>query len=256
MYNSSHYLQERDGLSILQNDRIQKLYESDPPDYSEAVSIQKALRDKIEPINGFKNIKTVAGADLAIIKDQNKLVCGIVVFTYPELTEIERAWEVVDETFPYIPGLLAFREGPAIIKTYNKLKEKPGVLILDGQGIAHPRGFGIASYVGVLLDIPTMGIAKKKLYGTYNEPKDIAGAYEPLIAKSGEQIGVALKTRIKTKPVFVSIGHKIDLPTSIEIAIVCSKGYRIPEPTRIADKYVAELKKELVYYARKIFMDN
>ncbi len=233
-------------MSILQNDRIKKLYESDPPDYSEAVAVQKELRDNVEPKNGFKNIKTIAGADLAIIKYQNKLVCGIVVFTYPELTIIERAWEVVDENFPYIPGLLAFREGPPIIKAYNKLKEKPDVLILDGQGIAHPRGFGIASYVGVLLDIPTMGIAKKKLYGTYNEPKDIVGSYEPLIAKNSEQIGVALKTRIKTKPVFVSIGHKIDLPTSIEIAIVCSKGYRIPEPTRIADKYVAELKNELV----------
>lgn len=246
MYNSSHYSQERNALSILQNKRIKKLYESDPPDYSEAVAIQKELRDRVEQKNGFNNIKTVAGADLAILKHQNKLVCGIVVFTYPELQEIERAWEVVGEIFPYIPGLLAFREGPAIIKTYHKLQEKPDVLILDGQGIAHPRGFGIASYVGVLLDIPTIGIAKKKLYGTYNEPKDIAGSYEPLIAKNGEQIGVVLKTRINTKPVFVSIGHKIDLPTSIEVATDCSKGYRIPEPTRIADKYVSDLKKELL----------
>jgi len=246
VYNFPHYSQERDDLSILHNDRIKKLYKSDPPDYSEAVAVQKELRDKVEPKNGFKKVKTVAGADLAIIRGRNKLVCGIVVFTYPELKEIERAWEVVDENFPYIPGLLAFREGPAIIKTYNKLHKTPDVLILDGQGIAHPRGFGIASYVGVLLDIPTMGIAKKKLYGIYNDPKDIAGSYEPLISKNGEQIGVALKTRINTKPVFVSIGHKIDLPTSIEIARVCSKGYRIPEPTRIADKYVSELKKELV----------
>jgi len=201
-------------MPLIDQDRLKKLYDSDPPEYSEAIAIQKELRDKAISTNGLDNIKTVAGADLAILKDQNKLVCAIIVFSYPDLIEIERAWEVVDENFPYIPGLLAFREGPAIIKTYNKLKQKPDVLIFDGHGIAHPRGFGIASYVGVLLDISTMGIGKKKLYGTYQEPEDKPGSYESLFSKDGEQIGVVLKTKNKTKPVFVSIGHKIDLATS------------------------------------------
>ena len=141
---------------------------------------------------------------------------------------------------------MAFREGPAIIKTYKKLKEKPDVLILDGQGIAHPRRFGIACYVGVLLNIPTMGIAKKRLYGTHQEPRDIPGSCEPLFSTNSERIGVVLKTKKKAKPVFVSIGHKIDLSTSKEITLNCVRGYRIPEPTRLADKYVAELKKELM----------
>jgi len=232
-------------MSFIDKDRLNKLYESDPPEYGEAVAIQKELRDKVISKNGFNNVKTVAGADLAILKDQNKLVCGIIVFSYPDLVEVERAWEVVDENFPYIPGLLAFREGPAIIKTYNKLKEKPDVLILDGQGVAHPRGFGIACYVGVLLDVPTMGIGKSRLYGSHKEPKDISGSSEALFSKRGEQIGAVLKTKSKTKPVFISIGHKIDLPTSIDIAQNSCKGYRVPEPTRLADKYVAELKKEI-----------
>ncbi len=232
-------------MSLVDEDRLKKLYESDPPEYSEAVAIQNELRDKVISKNGFGSIKTVAGADLAILKDQNKLVCGIIVFSYPDLVEIERVWEVVDENFPYIPGLLAFREGPAIIKTYKKLKEKPDVLILDGQGIAHPRGFGIACYVGVLLDISTMGIGKSRLYGTHQEPEDIAGSYQSLFSKNNEQIGVVLKTKKRTKPVFVSIGHKIDLSTSVDIALNCHRGYRIPEPTRLADQYVAELKKEL-----------
>jgi deoxyribonuclease V len=230
-------------MSPIDKERLNRFYESDPPEYSEAVANQKELRDKVVSKNGFNQIKTIAGADLAILKDEKKLVCGIIVFSYPELVEIERAWEVVDEDFPYIPGLLAFREGPAIIKTYNQLRQKPDILILDGHGIAHPRGFGIACYVGVLLNIPTMGIAKKRLYGTHQEPPDVPGSYEPLFSKNGEQIGVALKTKEKTKPVFVSIGHKIDLSTSKKIALMCVRGYRVPEPTRLADKYVAELKR-------------
>ncbi len=230
-------------MSPIDKVRLEKLYASGRPEYADAIAIQKELSDRVEAQNGFSDIQTVAGADLAILKGQNKLVCGIMVLSYPELREIERAWEVVDEQFPYIPGLLAFREGPAIIKTYEKLKNKPDLLILDGQGIAHPRAFGIACYVGVLLDIPTMGIAKKKLYGDYVEPRNSAGSFESLISKDGSQIGVALRTKERTKPVFVSIGHKIDLSTSVKVALSCTRGYRVPEPTRLADKYVSELKR-------------
>ncbi len=232
-------------MSAIDKTRIEKLYATDTPDYDEAIAIQKELSSKVVAQNGFSNIKTVAGADLAILKDQKKLVCGIMVFSYPDLREIERVSEIVDEEFPYIPGLLAFREGPAIIKAYNKLKNKPDILILDGQGLAHPRAFGIACYVGVLLGIPAMGIGKKKLYGDYKEPENMPGSYESLLSKEGKQIGVALKTKQKTNPVFVSVGHKIDLSTSVKVALTCTRGYRVPEPTRLADKYVAKLKKEL-----------
>ena len=232
-------------MSPIDTSKLEKLYSSNPPDYGEAIAIQKELSSKVIAQNGFSDINTVAGADLAILKDQKKLVCGIMVFSYPELREIERAYEVVDEEFPYIPGLLAFREGPAIIKTYNKLINKPNILILDGQGLAHPRAFGIACYVGVLLGIPAMGIGKKKLYGDYKEPEDTPGSYESLLSKEGKQIGVALKTKQRTKPVFVSVGHKIDLSTSVKVALNCTRGYRVPEPTRLADKYVAELKRGL-----------
>ncbi len=232
-------------MSPVDKVRLEKLYSTEQPDYADAIAMQKELSASVEAHNGFSDIQTVAGADLAILKDQNRLVCGIIVFSYPELREIERAWEVVDEKFPYIPGLLAFREGPAIIKTYEKLKNKPDLLILDGQGIAHPRAFGIACYVGVLLDIPAMGIAKKRLYGVHNDPKNSAGSYESLISKDSTTIGVVLRTKEGTKPVFVSIGHKIDLSTSVEIALGCTRGYRVPEPTRLADKYVSELKRGL-----------
>jgi len=150
---------------------------------------------------------------------------------------------VSDERFPYIPGLLAFREGPAIIETFKKLRQRPDLLIIDGQGIAHPRGFGIACHVGVLLDIPAMGIAKKRLYGNYDEPGEKRGSSSPLMSKEGDVIGSVLRTRDNTKPVFVSPGHRLDTESAREIALQCARGYRIPEPTRRADIYVAELKK-------------
>jgi len=194
-------------------------------------------------------LETVAGADLSVIKSENKLVCGIILFSYPELTEIERVYTVSDERFPYIPGLLAFREGPAIIETFGKLKKKPDLLIIDGQGIAHPRGFGIACHVGVLLGIPALGIAKKRLYGTYNEPGLKKGSWSPLLSGEGDVIGSVLRTRDNTKPVFVSPGHKLDIDSARKIALECARRYRIPEPTRRADIYVAELKKEVAGHA-------
>ena len=216
-----------------------------PRSVKEALSIQRALKDRVILKKSFESVNLVAGVDLAILKEQNKLVCGIIVFSFPELGVVERVSVVVEERFPYIPGLLSFREGPAIIEAYGKLRAKPDILILDGQGIAHPRGFGIACHVGVILDIPTLGIAKKKLYGTFEEPGFDPGAYSPLISNDGDTIGAVLRTKKNTKPVFVSPGHKIDLPAALEVVAECARGYRVPEPTRQADKYVAELKREL-----------
>ncbi|HVY55420.1 MAG TPA: endonuclease V [Thermodesulfobacteriota bacterium] len=228
---------------------LEELYRGDPPSPARAFAIQKELSKRVIRKCEIGRLNTVAGADLSVMKSEGKLVCGIILFSYPDLTEIERVFTVCDEKFPYIPGLLAFREGPAIIETYGKLKQKPDLLIIDGQGIAHPRGFGIACHVGVVLGIPTLGIAKKKLYGTYEEPGSKKGLWSPLLSKKGEVIGSVLRTKDGTKPVFVSLGNKLDTEKAREIALECARGYRIPEPTRRADVYVAELKKKVNGYA-------
>src|SRR3990167_1280390 len=212
-------------MGIIDTDLLEDLYRGGPSSVARALEFQRELSKKV------------------ILKKEKKLICGIVLFSYPDLTEIERVYTVSDEKFPYIPGLLAFREGPAIIETFKRLRQRPDLLIIDGQGIAHPRGFGIACHVGVLLDIPAMGIAKKRLYGKYAEPGEKRGSWSPLLSKEGDVIGSVLRTRDNTKPVFVSPGHKIDMESAREIALVCARGYRIPEPTRRADIYVAELKK-------------
>ncbi|MGH7885473.1 MAG: deoxyribonuclease V [Thermodesulfobacteriota bacterium] len=228
--------------------KLERLYSHKTPLVQEAYKLQRELSEKVVSKNSFKEITKIAGADMAIFTKEKKMVCGIVVFSYPELHILEKVWSVVDEKFPYIPGLLAFREGPAIIETYKKIKNKPEVLIIDGHGIAHPRRFGIACHVGVLLDIPTFGIAKKKLFGNYQEPNTEKGSQSKLISKNGGiAIGSVVRTKNNTKPVFVSIGNKIDLLTAVKITLNCDTGYRIPEPTRKADKYVAELKKEVKF---------
>lgn len=230
-------------MGSIDYETLDELYRGKPPEVARALDFQKRLRRSIIGERSFGELRTVAGADISILKSENKLICGIIVFSYPDMTEIERAYSEVEENFPYIPGLLAFREGPAIIETYGKLSVKPDVLILDGQGTAHPRGVGIACHVGVLLDVPAMGIAKSRLYGSFEEPGTEKGSWTPLTSREGECIGAVLRTKDRTKPVFVSPGHRIDLESALEIALACSSGLRIPEPTRLADKYVAELKK-------------
>ncbi|MGI9533782.1 MAG: deoxyribonuclease V [Thermodesulfobacteriota bacterium] len=226
--------------------KFTKLYSETPFSVQEAFKFQTELSKKVVKKNSFNKINRVAGADLAIFTKQKKLLCGIIIFSYPDLEIIEKVYHIADEMFPYIPGLLAFREGPAIIETFKKIKIKPDLIMVDGQGIAHPRFFGIACHVGVLLDIPTVGVAKKRLFGEHTEPGSQRGSWNKLKNKGGrETIGAVLRTKDNVKPVFVSIGNKIDLVTSVKIAIKCSRGYRIPEPTRQADKFVAQLKQEI-----------
>ncbi len=230
-------------MDSTEKEGLTNLYYETPPTREEAVAIQKELQKRVVTQNVFREIKRVAGIDLAPIQSEDRLVCGIIVFSFPELEEIERISAKVHEQFPYIPGLLAFREGPAIIEAFKKLRNKPDLIMVDGQGIAHPRGLGIASHVGVILDITSIGVAKERLYGKHNEPPDSDGAWTPLInPHKGNTIGAVLRTKKGTKPVFVSIGHKIDLKTAVRITRECSKGYRIPEPTRKADIFVAQLK--------------
>lgn len=209
---------------------------------SEAIKIQNELRNFVKVENLKTKINYIAGADVSFDKGSNVVYAGIVVLKFPELEEIEHSLIITEINFPYIPGLLSFRESPALIKAWEKIEVIPDVILIDGQGIAHPRRFGIAAHFGVLIDRPTIGCAKSLLIGRYEEPGEKAGNYSYLY-DSGEIIGVALRTRDNVQPIFVSIGHKITLEESIKITLQTTKGFRIPEPTRHAHNLVNALRR-------------
>lgn len=207
---------------------------------TEAVALQKELARRVNRSNGLPldAIKTIAGVD-ASYKDQGFAV--IVVMTFPELDEIERVTAARESVFPYVPGLLSFREAPIVLDAFARLRTRPDLLMCDGQGIAHPRRLGLASHLGVYLDIPSIGCAKSRLTGKYEEPGPRMGDRSPLMSRD-ETIGMVVRTKPRTNPLFVSIGNKIDLPTAVEIVLACLRGYRLPEPTRIADKLSRSLR--------------
>lgn len=200
-----------------------------PTDAKSAKRLQEELRRnvKIEPLR--KPIKYVAGADASYLED--RIIGVVAVFSYEEMKLIEEAYSVDRVRFPYIPGLLSFREGPVLLRTFSKLSIKPDLILFDGHGICHPRRLGIASHIGVLLDLPTIGVAKSPLLGTYKEPgsKKGEGSY---IYVGEELAGLALRTKSHTKPLFISPGHLIDIEDSRKVVLECCKGYRIPEPLR------------------------
>ena len=202
---------------------------------SEAIAVQKQLSIKVKPASAIPlgNITTVAGVDTHY--DYGRATAAVVVLRLSNLTTIDHAIAVKEVRFPYIPGLLTFREGPAILDAFSHLTISPDLLIFDGQGIAHPRRCGLASHIGLLLDMPTIGCAKTRLLGQYKEPHAAKGSYSYL--KHGDEtIGAVVRTRTKVKPVFVSIGHRISLRDSIKIVLHCSTRYRLPETARRADK--------------------
>jgi deoxyribonuclease V len=178
-------------------------------------------------------VATVAGIDASFGGGLAR--AAVAVLSYPGLQVIESAVAARPVTFPYVPGLLSFREGPAVLDALDKLKSPPDLLIFDGHGLAHPRRFGLACHLGLLVDIPAIGCAKSRLCGQYEEPGPHRGDTMPLIDK-GEVVGAAVRTRAGVKPVFVSIGHRVDLPTSIHYVLACCRGYRLPETTRWAHR--------------------
>lgn len=203
-----------------------------PEDITESRKIQDTLRKKVKITSLKKKPIYIAGVDAAF---SGRKVIGVAsLYKYPELIPIEDAYAIMKVSFPYIPGFLSFREGPAILKALNKLKIKPDLILFDGQGIAHPGGIGIATHIGVLLDIPTIGCAKSKLVGEYKEPGIKKGEWSPLKYKD-RTVGVVLRTREKVRPLFISPGHRIDIESSIRIVLGCTTRYRIPEPIRRAD---------------------
>jgi deoxyribonuclease V len=175
----------------------------------------------------------IAGVDISVGKTGKIATGTVVVLSYPELEIVEIKTARGNLGFPYIPGLLSFRELPLTLAAFEKLNVTPDLVLVDGQGVAHPRRFGIASHLGLFLDIPTIGCAKSLLCGDCIEPDTESGSYAEVIDKD-ETIGVALRTRSGVKPVYVSIGHKTDLHTAIQWVLKCSRGYRLPEPTRLA----------------------
>lgn len=191
-----------------------------------------------------EKIKIVAGVDVAYSKKPLTGFSAISLFTYPDMEYIKTYREIDLIGYPYIPGLLSFREGPLIMDTIDKVEEDIDLFLFDGQGIAHPRGVGIASHLGFLLDKPSIGVAKNWLTGEYKEPEAWKGAKSDLLDTKGHAIGHVLRTRDETNPVFVSPGHKIGIREASEITLNCTTGYRIPEPIRRADQEAKNYKNE------------
>jgi deoxyribonuclease V len=206
-----------------------------PESAKEALHIQNEMRGLVTLTDNFSPIKTIAGIDVGYDINNNISKCALVLMNINDLKVITSIVDFDSTPFPYIPGLLSFREAPVILKALAQLEEKPDILFIDGQGIAHPRRLGIASHIGVLTEMPTIGIAKSVLCGRYKEPGPEKGNVEPLLDK-GEKIATAYRSRDNVKPVFISPGHKVSHESAVAIVAKCFTRYRLPEPTRLADK--------------------
>lgn len=204
---------------------------------AQAIALQKELAQRIVREDRFGGVHTVAGVDMAINEQNGMARAAVVLLSFPELDILERHVYEEPIRMEYIPGLLSFREIPCITGAFAQLKQQPDLVMVDGQGIAHPRRLGIAAHLGLWLDLPTIGCAKSILTGSYEESElsEEAGAWLPLKYR-GETIGAAVRTRSRVKPMIISLGHRISLESSIRYVLQCARGYRLPEPTRQADK--------------------
>jgi deoxyribonuclease V len=200
---------------------------------AEARQIQERLRSKVSAKNGreLRNIRYVAGVDCSL--RDSLATAAVPILRWDTLETVELAIAQQPIPFPYVPGLLSFRECPAILAAFQKLAIQPDLVMVDGAGIAHPRRLGIAAHLGLILDKPTIGCAKSRLIGTHDEPADEAGCYTDLV-DDDEIIGAVLRTRDRVKPLYISVGHKIDLPTALDLVLEACRGFRLPEPTRAA----------------------
>ncbi len=212
--------------------------------YKKAIEIQKKLEKSIILKYAGKNFKYIAGADVSYLpvsptgtKKSKMFYASVIVFELKTMKRVEAVTASGKVDFPYIPGLLSFRESPILLKAFAKIKTNPDMVILDAQGIAHPRGVGLASHIGLLLDKPSIGCAKTRLTGDYNEMGGEVGSYSHLTVQD-KVVGAVLRTRKNVKPVFISPGHKIDLNTSIDLVLKSCCGYRLPEPIRQAHNLV------------------
>jgi deoxyribonuclease V len=214
-------------------------------EYRDAVRLQRDLAREIRlrrlPLN---SIRRVAGADIAVSKSTRTASGAVVVLDFPSLETVEERTAFLELAFPYIPGLLSFREIPVLIECLRKVETPFDVLLCDGQGIAHPRRFGLASHLGLLVGRPTIGCAKSLLVGSFEDPGPARGEYSP-IWHDGKRVGSALRTQDGVKPIFVSPGHLVDQDSSRRVALACATRFRIPEPTRRADRIAGEAKRRI-----------
>ncbi len=211
--------------------------------YREAVRIQERLRRDISLINSARKVRSVAGADVSYSRGGGDGIAAMVVFSYPDLDLMDEAFARGKVSFPYIPGLLSFREAPLLIEAFQRLQRLPDVVLYDGQGIAHPRSLGLASHMGLLLDLPSVGCAKKKLVGDFGDVGLQGGSTSPL-RMNGKIIGAVIRTRRGVKPVFVSPGHRIDMESSIRLVLGTCRGFRLPEPLRQAHLTVKKIRSQ------------
>ena len=202
---------------------------------TEAKAIQEQLRHQVITSDRLSTVRYVAGVDIGFENNYQISKAAVVVLSYPQLEFIEQAIARIPTAFPYVPGYLSFREIPAILSALPQLKQTPDLILCDGQGLAHPRRFGLACHLGVLLDIPTIGVAKSRFIGEHDAIPVEKGSWQPLL-DGQETIGVVLRSRTNVKPIYISIGHKISLPTAIDYVMGCITKYRLPETTRWADR--------------------
>lgn len=206
-----------------------------PDSIESAREIQQRARSLVIPEDRLDSVELVAGVDVGFEENNTITKAASVVLNFPSLEVVETSIARVPTSFPYVPGFLSFREIPAILEALEKLKTNPDLYLCDGQGIAHPRRLGIASHLGVVIDRPTIGVAKSLLIGRHEPLGEEKGAWTPLIDKK-ETIGAVFRSRTGVKPLYISIGHRVSLETAIEYVFRCLTKYRLPEPTRIADK--------------------
>ncbi|PSF39355.1 deoxyribonuclease V [Aphanothece hegewaldii CCALA 016] len=214
--------------------KIPNDYQS-PKTLEEAKAIQQNLRSQVIITDQLEPVQLVAGVDVGFEDNYALTRAAVAVLRFPELELVETAIAILPTCFPYIPGFLSFREIPAIIEALKKITIVPHLILCDGQGIAHPLRLGIASHLGVLIDCPTIGVAKSRLIGSHEEVNLEKGSQQPLIDQ-GETIGIVLRTKYKVKPLYISPGHRISLPTAIQYVLKSTTKYRLPETTRIADR--------------------
>lgn len=221
---------------------LMRIHHPHPWDLSpgEARALQARLRPLVEKADRFAPPRTVAGVDVGFHPHRRLTRAAVACLWFPSLEPAAEAVATVATTFPYVPGLLSFREIPAILEALRKLERAPDVILCDAHGYAHPRRFGLACHLGVLLDWPMIGVAKTRLIGSYCEPPRERGAWVPL-RQDDEIIGAVVRTRTNVKPIFVSIGHRINLPSAVELVLRCTPRYRLPETTRRAHRLASTL---------------
>jgi deoxyribonuclease V len=210
---------------------------------AEARSIQEEMGNEVREEPGLDPaaVEVVAGTDISYLRESRLALGAVVLMSYPGLEVLEVSTSALEVGFPYVPGLLSFRELPALLPALEKLGRPPDLIFVDGQGLAHPRFFGLASHLGVLTGIPTIGCAKSRLVGEAAEPGPEVGDWAPLLYQ-GRTVGAVLRTRKGVKPLYISVGHLVDLPTSVRMVLSCLRGVRLPEPQRKAHQAADVLK--------------